>query len=124
MAAQPVFASCLSNPAFQSGKFNARAIFENAEGKVVLAYFEPGQFIPVHTPDANVALVVMEGEGTVVAGSEKRAVARGDVVVVPRGERRGVLAKTRLIVVHVVSPLPGPHDHDELKVKLQQGRFE
>lgn len=124
MSTQPIFTNCLNQPAFQPGKFNARTLFENGEGKVVLAYFEPGQFIPVHAPSANLVLVVVEGEGTVVAGSEKREVARGDIVVVPRGERRGVLAKTRLIAVHVVSPLPGPHDHDEVKAKLLQGRFE
>jgi len=124
MSSPPVFANCLSSPAFQPGKFNARTIFENADGKVVLAYFEPGQFIPVHAPDANLTLVVMEGEGLVVAGNEKRSVTRGDVVVVPRGERRGVLAKTRLIAVHTVAPLPGPHDHDDVKAKLLQGRFE
>lgn len=70
------------------------------------------------------ARVIMEGEGTVVAGEERRSVSKGDVVVVPKGERRGVQAKTRLIVVHVLSPLPGPHDHDEVKTKLLQGRFE
>ena len=124
MSTQPVFANCLNNPAFQAGKFNARTIFENADGKVVLAYFEPGQFIPVHAPNVNVTLVVMEGEGWAVAGNEKRPVSRGDVVVVPRGERRGVLAQTRMIIVHTVAPLPGPRDHDEVKAKLLQGRFE
>lgn len=124
MSTQPVFTNCLASPAFQPGKFSAQTIFENAEGKVVLAYFEPGQFIPVHAPNANVTLVVMEGEGTVVAGSEKREVKRGDVVVISRGDRRGVLARTRLIVVNTVSPLPGPHDHDEVKAKLLAGRFE
>ncbi len=124
MGTQPVFTNCFTSPAFQPGKFNARTIFENADGKVVMAYFEPGQFIPVHAPNANVALIVMEGEGTVVAGNEKRDVTRGDVVVIARGERRGVLAKTRLIVVHAVSPLPGPHDHDEVKAKLLAGKFE
>ncbi len=124
MGTQPVFTNCFAAPAFQPGKFNARTIFENADGKVVMAYFEPGQFIPVHAPNANVTLVVMEGEGTVVAGKEKRDVTRGDIVVITRGERRGVLAKTRLIVVHAVSPLPGPHDHDDVKAKLLAGRFE
>ena len=124
MRTQPVFSNCFASPAFQPGKFSARTIFENAEGKVVMAYFEPGQFIPVHAPNANVTLVVMEGEGTVVAGNERRGVTRGDVVVISRGERRGVLAKTRLIVVNAVSPLPGPHDHDEVKAKLLAGKFE
>ncbi len=124
MGTHPVFSNCFASPAFQAGKFSARTIFENAEGKVVMAYFEPGQFIPVHAPNSNVTLVVMEGEGTVVAGNEKRDVTRGDVVVISRGERRGVLAKTGLIVIHAVSPLPGPHDHDEVKAKLLAGRFE
>ena len=124
MSTHPVFTNCLSDPAFQTGRFNPKTVFENADGKVVLAYFEPGQFIPVHSPNANVAIIVMDGEGSVVAGSEKREVKRGDVVVIPRGQPRGVQAKTRLILVHAVSPLPGPHDHEQVKAKLLAGQFE
>jgi quercetin dioxygenase-like cupin family protein len=92
--------------------------------KVVLATFRPGQFIPVHAPDVHVVLHILSGKGEVVAGKERRQVAEGDLVVVPRKVNRGVRAKTELIVLHVVSPSPTPADHGDMAERIARGEFE
>jgi quercetin dioxygenase-like cupin family protein len=82
--------------------------------KVVLTRFESGQFIPVHAPSVDMALLVLEGDGYVLAGQTEYTVGPGAVVVVPAGESRGVRATTRLIALHVVSPPPTAADHADV----------
>ena len=120
----PVFARPKKDVEFDPGRFLPRPLFESPEMKVVRATFGPGQFIPVHTPDVHVALYIVSGEGEVVAGKERRKVAEGDLVVVPRKVRRGVKAKTDMIVLHVVSPSPTQADHGDMADRIARGEFE
>src|SRR5512139_2906278 len=110
----PVFARPKEKPEFDPSRFLPRLLFECPEMKVVRASFRAGQFIPVHAPDVHVVLYILSGEGEVVAGKERRAVGEGDLVVVPRKVRRGVRAKTDLLVLHVVSPPPTQADHGDM----------
>ncbi|MCC6175198.1 MAG: cupin domain-containing protein [Chloroflexi bacterium] len=109
--------------AFQAGRFSPVALGQTDHVKVVLTCFEPGQFIPVHTPGIDVTLVILEGEGTIVAGDQEAEVRSGAVVIVPAGAARGVKATTRLIAVHLVSPPPTEADHAEVQSKLRQGSW-
>jgi quercetin dioxygenase-like cupin family protein len=63
------------------------------------------------------ALVVLEGTATIIAGDAEVSAGPGAIVVVPAGESRGVKANTRLAAVHIVSPPPAETDH----VAVQQG---
>ena len=92
--------------------------------KVVRASFRAGQFIPVHAPDVHGVLYILSGEGEVVAGKERRAVREGDLVVVPRKVRRGVRAKTEMLVLHVVTPSPTQADHGDMAERIARGEFE
>ncbi len=108
---------------YDESKFNPRMVYQSKEMRVILAYFMPGQFIPVHSPGIDVVLSVLKGKGEVVADQDRFNVNEGDLVVIPRGVARGILAKTEMTVLHVVQPIPSEEDHKDVHSKLQQGRF-
>jgi quercetin dioxygenase-like cupin family protein len=108
---------------FRPEHFNASPVAQNERVKVLVVSFEPGQFIPVHHPNVDLTLVVLEGEGRVAAGDVEQPVAPGTVVFVPAGEARGVKADTRLIAVSIVTPPPGPGDHDQVAAGLRAGTW-
>ncbi|WP_276273890.1 cupin domain-containing protein [Haloarcula litorea] len=106
-------------------RFVARTVHESERQKVVLGYFEPGQFIPVHAPDSDLAVTVVEGEGTVRDGEDDHAVEPGDVVTVPAGTARGVRAEGgRLAATLVTAPPPTDAEHDPVRRGLRRGEFE
>jgi quercetin dioxygenase-like cupin family protein len=109
---------------FDEKKFNPKAIYQSDQIRVILAYFKKGQFIPVHTPNIDVILCILEGEAEVVAGEERVETKANDVVIVPKGVKRGVKALTDLTVLHVVQPPPSEEDHKEVHQKMALGRFE
>jgi quercetin dioxygenase-like cupin family protein len=106
---------------FKPEKFNPVAIAASSRIKAVLTCLEPGQFIPVHRPGVDMLLVVLEGEGQLVAGDREEAAGAGTTVFVPAGEARGLKAGTRLVALHVVSPPPTEADHVEVATRLKQG---
>ncbi len=108
---------------FRPEKFNPVVLAENERTKVILACFEPDQFIPVHRPGVDLTLVVLQGEGTVVAGESEEEVSPGAVAFVPAGEARGIKARTRMTLLHVVTPPPTEEDHTEVMAGLQSGRW-
>jgi len=95
-----------------------------AHMKAVLTCREPGQFIPVHRPGVDMMLIVLEGNGQVVAEDTQEAVHSGAVIFVPAGEARGVRAETRLVALHVVGPPPTEKDHFEVMAKLKDGKWQ
>jgi quercetin dioxygenase-like cupin family protein len=105
---------------FGPDRFHAEVVFSTENQKAVLACFQPGQFIPVHTPGVDLTLVVLEGEGRVVAGEQEIGVAPGQVVTIPAGIKRGVFAKTQMVALHVVSPPPSEADHQEVHTGLMK----
>jgi quercetin dioxygenase-like cupin family protein len=108
---------------FQDGRFTPVELGQTERVKAVLTCFEPDQFIPVHSPGVDMTLVVLEGEGTVVAGDREVEVSAGAIIVVPADSARGVRARTRLVAVHLVAPPPTASDHTEVQAKLQQGSW-
>ena len=109
---------------FDEKKFVPKPVYQSAGMKVVLAYFKKGQFIPVHTPGVELVLCVLEGQAEVVSGDEKTIAGKNDIIIVPKGLKRGVKALTELTILHVVQPPPAAEDHNEVHAKLAQGRFE
>ena len=106
---------------FKPEKFNPVAIAGSSRVKVVLTCLEPGQFIPVHRPGVDMLLLVLEGEGQLVAGDREAAAGPGTIAFAPAGEARGLRAVTRLVALHVVSPPPTEADHVEVAARLKQG---
>jgi len=109
---------------FDERKFNPKALYQTDNIKVIAAYFKSGQFIPVHTPGVDVVICVLEGEAEIVAGEEKFVAKKNDLIVVPKGIRRGIKALTELSLLHVVHPAPSEKDHVEVHQKIATGRFE
>jgi quercetin dioxygenase-like cupin family protein len=108
---------------FLPERFSPVAVAQTQRVKVVLTCFEPGQFIPVHSPGVDMALVILEGTGVVVAGDDEASVGPGAIVLVPAGDARGVKATTRLVAVHLVSPPPTESDHAEVQARLNKGAW-
>ena len=88
-------------------RFTPRPVFQSDEMKVVLAYFKPGQFIPVHAPQVDVILCILEGEAEIVAGDQQMTAKKDDLIIVPKGHKRGVKALSEMTLLHVVQPPPG-----------------
>jgi quercetin dioxygenase-like cupin family protein len=105
-------------------KFTPKPVYQTAEMKVVLAYFKPGQFIPVHAPQVDVVLCILEGEAEIVAGDETVSAHKDDLIIVPKGHKRGVKAITEMTLLHVVQPPPGQDDHNQVHQKLAEGKFD
>src|ERR1041385_1597239 len=122
---EPTFLADYHNAVqFAGERFSAVAVAQTERMKIVLTCFEAGQFIPVHAPRVDMALVVLEGDAVVVAGpQQEHHVGPGAIVVVPAGQSRGVRAATRLVAVHVVSPPPSEADHAEVQAGLLQGTW-
>jgi len=119
-----VLASYRDAVTFRPERFNPVLVAAGAHMKAVLTCLEPGQFIPVHSAGVDMALLVLEGDGQIVAGDVQEAIHPGAVVFVPAREARGVKAETRLVALHLVSPPPTEKDHFEVMVKLKQGNWQ
>lgn len=105
-------------------KFVPKPVYQSQGMKVVLAYFKEGQFIPVHAPQVELVLCIIEGQAEVVAGEETVVAGKNDIIIIPKGEKRGVKALSELTVLHVVQPLPSDVDHQEVHERLAQGKFD
>jgi quercetin dioxygenase-like cupin family protein len=119
-----VIINALDLKSYDEKKFNPKPVYQTGQLRVILAYFKKGQFIPVHSPGVDVVLCILEGEAEVVAGEERIKTKVNDLIIVPKGAKRGVRALTDLTVLHVVQPPPSEEDHKEVRQRLSQGRFE
>src|SRR3972149_4407586 len=88
---------------FRPERFNPVPFAGNERIRVIVASFEPGQFIPVHRPGVALVLIVLEGNGTIIAGDQEQKIGPGSLTFVPAGEARAVKAESRLVVLHVVA---------------------
>jgi quercetin dioxygenase-like cupin family protein len=111
---------------YDNDQFSAVEVFRSDRMKVVCGYFEPGQFIPVHTPASDVAIHVQSGTGVVRDGNDEHDVEPGDVVVVEADTDRGVKADgdTRLEAFLVTAPPPTDAEHDPVRSGLQNDEFD
>ncbi|MDG6945794.1 MAG: DUF2249 domain-containing protein [Nitrososphaerota archaeon] len=122
--AGPVITSFGRERQYSDFSFSPIPVYATPSYRVLLTYIRAGQFIPVHTPNIDLIFAVQSGRGTVVAGSERQRISPGDVIIVPKGVRRGILAETDMEALHVVSPPPGDSDHEEVSRKIAAGSFE
>ena len=105
-------------------KFVPKPVYQSKGMKVVLAYFKEGQFIPVHAPKVELVLCILEGKAEIVAGGEQIVAGKDDIIIIPKGEKRGVKALSELTVLHVVQPPPSDADHKEVYERLAHGQFD
>ncbi len=67
---------------------------------------------------------VFKGNGIAVASETETELSPGSIVIVPRGERRGIRATTDMEAIHTVSPVPTESDHEEVMRKVSKGIFD
>ena len=60
----------------------------------------------------------------IMAGDELVTAQKDDLIVVPKGHKRGVKALSELTLLHVVQPPPEDKDHNKVRQKLAEGKFE
>jgi quercetin dioxygenase-like cupin family protein len=104
--------------------FSPMPIYTADNYRVILTYFKAGQFIPVHTPNIDLVFLVQSGTGEVITANKRMRIKPGDIVIIPRGQSRGIKAETDMEALHLVSPPPNDAYHEEVAKKLQLGRFE
>lgn len=110
---------------YDDESFSAQKVCADEKQKTILGYFEPEQFIPVHSPESTLTVVVLEGGGMVRDGDKEHGVVEGSVVVVPAGEKRGIRAgENGLEAALVTSPPPTEEDHEKVHEGLERGVFE
>ncbi len=114
-----------SERTYDEDRFSTRPVFRSDRMKVVLGYFEPGQFIPVHAPGSDVAIYIRSGTGVVREGETEHAVGPDDVVVVEADVERGVRADDeRLKALLTTSPPPTDAEHAPVREGLERGVFD
>jgi quercetin dioxygenase-like cupin family protein len=111
---------------YDGDSFSAQPIFRGERTKVVCAYFESGQFIPVHAPGSDVVIAPQSGSGVVRDGEDEHPVEPGDVVVVPAETDRGIRASEdeRLEALMVVTPPPTDAEHEPVRRGLRSDTFD
>lgn len=108
---------------FRPDAFAATPFARGEHLQAMIVCFEPGQFIPVHAPRLDLALVVLEGEGEIALDGRTEALRPGSLAFVPGGETRGIKATTRIKAFQVVSPPPTQADHGGVREGLQRGTW-
>jgi quercetin dioxygenase-like cupin family protein len=106
-------------------RFSAVEVSRNDRMKVVCGYFEPGQFVPVHSPGSDVATHVRSGTGRVRDGDAEHRVGPGDVVVEADVDR-GIEADgdSRLEALLVTAPPPTDAEHGPVRRGLRENEFD
>lgn len=109
---------------FGKDRFEPVTLARTASSDTKVVGLEAGQAIPVHHPNSDLTMVVIEGEATLVSGDDELAHAGpGAVLHAKAGEARGIRADRRTVVLVVASPPPTPEDHRELAEHFAKGTW-
>lgn len=108
---------------FRDEAFTPNLVGRGAHLQAMVVCFEPGQFIPVHAPRLDIALIVLEGEGELALDDGTVRLTPGATAFIPAGGTRGIRAETRLKAFQVVSPVPTPADHEGVAAGLERGTW-
>src|SRR5688572_23385630 len=96
-------------------KMGKATIFESPRLLVGLNAFEPGQEHALHAHAGQDKVYhVLEGNGVFLLADRALTMSAGDLLVAPEGVPHGVrnTGRTRLLVLAVLAPAPGPHGAD------------
>jgi quercetin dioxygenase-like cupin family protein len=109
---------------FDPARLQAISLAQTLYSKVMLVCLEPGQAIPVHSPQVETTMTILQGRAALVAGEDVlKDAGPGALMHAPRGQARGIRAVERTIALVVVTPPPTPEDHREVAAHLEKGTF-
>ena len=97
---------------YAANKMGKSTIFESARLLVGLNAFEPGQEHALHAHAGQDKVYhVLEGDGVFLLADRELTMSAGDLLIAPEGVPHGVrnTGRTRLLVLAVLAPAPGPH---------------
>ncbi|MGZ9226016.1 MAG: cupin domain-containing protein [Anaerolineales bacterium] len=89
------FADTKSKAVFAADGPKPQFLVNTPKFKALVVGLEAGGQIPLHPGEAAM-YHFLEGEGLMTVGDETFAIKPGVTVIVPRGERRGMNARTRV----------------------------
>ncbi|MGB8991280.1 MAG: cupin domain-containing protein [Desulfobaccales bacterium] len=80
-------------------------LYDSSNLRVLAFNFEPGQELPVHShpADADVTLMILEGEGE-FTGSHEMPARAGLLQIMPVGDPHGLRAHTRMRLLVLIAP--------------------
>ncbi len=108
---------------YNDKQFSAVPVFSSSDYNVLSVFIKAGQAIPVHSPNSDLIFVVQKGKGITTLGNNDYKIDEGSIIVVRRGQRRGIKAETDIEALHIVFPPPGEHDHDEVVRKISENEY-
>lgn len=119
-----IISSVKNIAAFEEGHFNGIPLAKTDRAQTMLVCLEPGQAIPVHHPEVELTMVIVEGQATLVCGDEDlQQAGPGAVMHSKAGEARVLKADTRTLAVVVVTPPATEQDHQEVFEHLKKGTW-
>jgi quercetin dioxygenase-like cupin family protein len=91
---------------FTADKLCRTLLYDSPNLRILSFNFEPGQEMPVHSHDvdADVALLILEGEGVFTGGPEPLPAKAGALQVMPVSQSHGLRAHTRLRLLVFIAP--------------------
>lgn len=91
---------------FTADKLCRALLYDSPNMRILNFNFEPGQEMPVHSHDvdADVALLVLEGEGVFTGGPEPVPAKAGMLQIMPVSQTHGLRASTRLRLLVFIAP--------------------
>jgi len=101
--------------------FTPVPVLRKDEYGAIFIFLRPGQYIPIHNPNSDLILYIIQGKGKVQVEDKEYEIREGSIVIVPRGVRRGLTAETYLEGLHVVVPAPSPEDHEKVMEAARSG---
>ncbi|WP_338598596.1 DUF2249 domain-containing protein [Sulfolobus tengchongensis] len=101
--------------------FTPVPVLRRSEYGVILVFFKPNQYIPVHAPDSDLIFYVINGKGKAYVDGKETDITEGSIVIVPKGVKRGIKAETYMEALHIVIPSPSPEDHEKVMLAASKG---
>ena len=91
---------------FRQDSKNSFIVFDSNQARLALFCSEPGEGVEKCRSNSRVMMTVLEGEGTFLTEGEEIAAGPGSVIIWEPGEPHGYMAKTRLVFLATIAPMP------------------
>ncbi len=91
---------------FDSTRVVSQLLHDSERCRVALFCLEPGQEVTPHTSSSEVLFYGVEGQGTILIGTEEVGLKEGSLVVCPPMVPHGIKAAERAVIMAIITPRP------------------